>query len=117
MNLIFKVVDYNEEAEQLTVKFCREHAPKPIDEYPSVCIDKRNIDFEGDYESFVSSIMRFGLNRIYQQESEEPILNENISSSIDSNQIPKIEDIVNKVVMLDGEKLFVTGLRMNKIKL
>lgn len=117
MNLIFKIIEHDKVNEQIIVKFCRQNSPKPIDDYPPVCIDCRNIDFDTTVESFIASIMRFGLSRIYQQESEEPILHENIPFSIEVEQVPEIDSVVNKVLSIHSDELINTALRMNKIKL
>ncbi len=39
MKIIFKVVEYLEDTQQIVVKFRRKNAPKSIDEYGSGAID------------------------------------------------------------------------------
>ena len=39
MKLIFKVVEYLEDTQQIVVKFCRKNAPKSVDEYVAGAID------------------------------------------------------------------------------
>jgi len=44
MKLIFKVVEYLEDTQQVVVKFCRKNAPKSIDEYPAGAIDVNRLE-------------------------------------------------------------------------
>ena len=44
MKLIFKVVEYLEDTQQIVVKFCRKNAPKSIDEYPAGAIDVNRLE-------------------------------------------------------------------------
>ena len=39
MKLLFKIIQYLPETEQIIVKCCRQNAPKPIDDYDAVAID------------------------------------------------------------------------------
>jgi hypothetical protein len=114
MNLIFKIIEYLEGTDQIIIKFCRQNAPKPIDEYPAVAIDCFNIDLS-DYHQFVSSIMRIGVDIILRQESEEITLPENVSSEL--IEIPDIKTQLNRIISLNSMQLMETTYRMNKIKL
>lgn len=114
MNFIFKIDEYYEDTEQIVVKFCRQNAPKPIDEYPSVAINCSNIDFT-NYETFVSSIMKYGVGRIFTQESEEPTLNENRSSKV--KEVPDIKKQLNKIISLNMSEISIYKSKMNKITL
>lgn len=114
MNLIFKITEYIEETDQIIVKFCRQNAPKPIDEYPPVAIDCVNLDLY-DYDQFVSSLMRYGLDIIYQQEAEEITLSENQPSEIIEST--DIKTFINRVISTSINKLSETTYKMNKIEL
>jgi hypothetical protein len=114
MNLIFKIVEYLEETEQIVVKFCRQNSPKPIDDYPPVAIDCINLDLY-DYHQFVASLMRYGVDLILRQEAEEPTLSQNIPSEVIEE--PDIKKQINRVISLNSQELIATTYRMNKIKL
>lgn len=114
MNLIFKIIEYIEETDQIIVKFCRQNSPKPIDDYGSVAIDCCNIDLT-DYNQFVTSIMREGVYIILKQESEEPILSQNVSSEV--IETVDVQTQLNRVIALSSDELIATTYRMNKIKL
>lgn len=114
MNLIFKITEYIEETDQIIVKFCRQNAPKPIDEYPPVAIDCVNLDLY-DYDQFVSSLMRYGLDIIYQQEAEEITLSENQPSEIIEST--DIKTFINRVISTSINKVSETTYKMNKIEL
>ena len=44
-NILFKVISNDPINESMVVRFCRENAQKPIDEYRAYNISYRNIDF------------------------------------------------------------------------
>ena len=112
MNLIFKIIEYLEDTDQIIVKFCRQNSPKSIDEYFPVAIDCCNIDLN-DYDQFVSTLMRNGLDVIMRQEAEEPTLESNQSS--ESIEIPDIKLQLNRIISLNTSKLIGTTYKMNKI--
>jgi hypothetical protein len=114
MNLIFKIVEYLEETDQIIIKFSRQNSPKPIDEYPPVAIDCCNID-QSDYHQFVCSIMRYGIDIVLKQEEEEPTLLENVPSELLESTNAK--DHVNRIISLSAMELVASSYRMNKIKL
>jgi len=114
MNLIFKIIEHLEDTDQIIVKFCRQNSPKSIDEYFPVAIDCCNIDLN-DYDQFVSSLMRAGLDIIMQQEAEEPTLESNQPS--ESVEIPNIKLQLNRTISLNSNKLIESTYRMNKITL
>jgi hypothetical protein len=114
MNLIFKIIEHLEETEQIIVKFCRQNSPKSIDNYIPVAIDCCNIDMT-DYNQFVLSIMRYGVNVILKQEADEPTLEENQPSEIIEEA--NIETHLNRIISLPSNQLIATTHNMNKIKL
>lgn len=116
MNLIFKIVNYSPETNQIEVKFCRQNAPKSIDEYHSSMIDCKNLDFSGR-EQFTRSLMKYGLNQILEQEKEEVTLDSNkVTEELTST---KLEDNLNKVVSMNVKELLDNHptYRMKKIEL
>ena len=54
-NILFKVISNDPINESIVVKFCRENAPKAIDEYKAYNISYYNLDFTSP-ESLVESI-------------------------------------------------------------
>lgn len=115
MNLIFKIVNYFPETEQIEVKYCRQNSPKSINEYPSGIIDCKNIDFT-NYDTLVQSIMNYGTKIIDEQEKEEGTLADNIESEV--NLTTLIEDKIGKVISMDSNNLNKqVSYRMKKINL
>lgn len=114
MNLIFKIVEYLKETDQIIVKFCRQNAPKPIDEYSSVAINCSHLE-TSDYYEFVSSIMRIGMQIIIQQEEDETPLPENIPT--EQIEVVDIETQLNRVICLNSDDLNSNIHKMNEIKI
>ena len=114
MRVAFKIVNYYPETEhrveQIEVKYCRQMAPKNVDDYYSVMVDCANLDFT-DYQKFICSVMKSGFTSIRAQESEEPIMEGNVESELEeSEKIPSIENYLNKVVVAEVDDLVSTML-------
>ena len=60
MKIIFKVVEYLEDTQQIVVKFCRKNAPKSIDEYSAGAIDIDRLETAYDSQCLIESIMKIG---------------------------------------------------------
>tara|TARA_B000000532_G_scaffold33126_1_gene23019 strand:+ start:1076 stop:1417 length:342 start_codon:yes stop_codon:yes gene_type:complete len=88
-NLLFKVISNDPINESMVVKFCRENAPEPIDQYKAVNISYYNLDFSST-DALVESIRSAGSDRVLKQLNAEPILVENksddIPDSVDLNE-------------------------------
>ena len=92
------------------VKFCRENAPEPIENYQSYNISYRNLDFSSS-NALIESIRSVGSYIAQQQFLDEPILEENKSNDdIDSIDI---EDYVGKIVSVS----FDATQQLNEVKL
>lgn len=114
MRVAFKIVNYYPETEhrveQIEVKYCRQMAPKNVDDYYSVMVDCANLDFT-DYQKFICSVMKSGFTSIRAQESEEPIMEGNVESELEeSEKIPSIENHLNKVIVAEVDDLVSTML-------
>ena len=114
MNVIFKIVDYLPETEQIEVKFCRQNAPKPIDQYPSIMMDVSFVDQNSNYDDFIFSIMNYGFNIILKQEKEEELIESNKASERTNSIL--IEDNLNKVVCLNTSDLINKSIFTYRIK-
>ncbi len=115
MKIVFKIVEYLPETEQVVVKFCRQNAPKSVDDYCPVVIDCKFID-NSDRVNLIESLFQLGLSTIKVQESEEPTLDDNLGSEMffDKNY----EDFVGKVIALDTKELRkVKSKRMHRVDL
>ena len=80
-NILFKVISNDSINKSMVVKFCRENAPKAIDEYRSYNISYYNLDFSST-DALVESIRSAGSDRVLKQLNAEPILVENKSNDI-----------------------------------
>ena len=94
-NILFKVISNDSINKSMVVKFCRENAPKAIDEYRSYNISYYNLDFTSP-EALVESIKTTGTSIIIEQLNDEPILNENKSDEIIDSV--DLEDYIGKIV-------------------
>jgi hypothetical protein len=109
-NILFKVISNNPIDKQMMVKFCRENAPEPIENYQSYNISYRNLDFSSS-NALIESIRSTGSYIAQQQFLDEPILEENKSNDdIDSIDI---EDYVGKIVSVT----FDSTQQLNEVKL
>ena len=114
MRTIFKIGRYNEDTNCISVKFCRLHSTKSIDDYSSklVSCDDLNVS---SCESFVKSLMeKSGSRRITSEEEGEPILDSNKSEIITGNL--NINDLVGKVIeanveVIDPRNRFMLSMR------
>ena len=94
-NILFKVISNDPINESMVVKFCRENAPKAIDEYRSYNISYYNLDFTSA-DTLIESIKTTGTSIIIQQLNDEPILTQNKSDDIIESV--DLEDYVGKIV-------------------
>ena len=109
-NILFKVISNNPTHQQMTVKFCRENAPQPIENYRTYNISYRNLDFSSS-NALIESIRSVGSYIAQQQFLDEPILEENKSNSdIDSIDLG---DYVGKIVSVS----FDSTEQLNEVKL
>ena len=109
-NILFKVISNNPTHQQMTVKFCRENAPQPIENYQSYNISYRNLDFSSS-NALIESIRSVGSYIAQQQFLDEPILEENKSNGdIDSIDLG---DYVGKIVSVS----FDSTEQLNEVKL
>ena len=82
MRTIFKIGKYNEDTNSISVKFCRLHSTKSIDDYSGKLVSCDDLDVS-TCESFVKSLMeKSGSRRITKEEETEPILDSNKSEII-----------------------------------
>tara|TARA_Y100001937_G_C7061318_1_gene303853 strand:- start:229 stop:585 length:357 start_codon:yes stop_codon:yes gene_type:complete len=114
MRTIFKIGRYNEGTNSISVKFCRLHSTKSIDDYSSKLVSCDDLDVS-TCESFVKSLMeKSGSRRITKEEEGEPILDSNKSEIITGNL--NINDLVGKVIeanveVIDPRNRFMLSMR------
>lgn len=102
MKLIFKIVEYLPETQQIIVKVCRQNAPKSIDEYNAVALDIMHVDFSSS-DDFKHSLITNLMHIVRKQIEDEPVLIENeIIEEIDSEDL---DDYVNKIVEVDLDEI------------
>ncbi len=118
MRTIFKIGEYNGDTNCISVKFCRLHSTKSIDDYSSILVSCSDLN-TSTCESFVKSLMeKSGSRRITRGEEGEPILESNKSEIITGKL--NINDLVGKVIeanveVIDPRNRFM--LPMRKIEL
>ena len=96
MRTIFKIGKYNEDTNSISVKFCRLHSTKSIDDYKGLLVNCDDLDVS-TCESFVKSLMeKSGSRRIASEEESEPILDSNKAETVTGNL--NINDLVGKVI-------------------
>tara|TARA_B100001989_G_C24102848_1_gene252572 strand:- start:163 stop:504 length:342 start_codon:yes stop_codon:yes gene_type:complete len=109
-NILFKVISNNPIKETMVVKYCRENAQKPIDEYKSYNVNYFNLDFTSP-EALVESIRSVGTSIVIKQLNDEPMLDENKPTEL--IQSLDLDQYVGKIVSVT---LDPTG-DLNKIEL
>ena len=110
IQILFKVIRNNSERQQMAVKFCRENAPEPIENYRTYNISYRNLDFSSS-TSLVESIRSVGKHIVEQQLMNEPILDANKGKEdIDSVDL---DDFVGKMVAVE----YLVTEELNDVKL
>tara|TARA_B100000035_G_scaffold32247_2_gene24565 strand:- start:946 stop:1296 length:351 start_codon:yes stop_codon:yes gene_type:complete len=113
MKIIFKIIEYLPETEQVVVKFCRQNAPKSIDDYSAVAIDCKFID-NSDRVNLIESLFQLGLGIIEKQENEELTLDNNLAAEMFFEK--NYENFVGKVIALDTKELKkIKSKRMNRV--
>ncbi len=98
IQILFKVIENDKLHEQMVVKYCRQNAPKPLDEYESYCIDYSNLDFNNP-TSLLESIRSVGKSIVEQQLINEPALEENKSSE-DVHSVD-LDDFIGRIVAVE----------------
>ena len=112
MKIIFKIIEYLPETEQIVVRFCRQNAPKSIDDYSAVAIDCKFID-NSDRVNLIESLFQLGLGIIEKQENEELTL-DNLAAEMFFEK--NYENFVGKVIALDTKELKkIKSKRMNRV--
>ena len=112
MNIIFKIVEYLPDTEQVIVKYARKNSHKSIDDHPSVTLSCDVIDTT-DHPNIVESISQYGVNILETDEKYEEVLESNkTSSEIESSSL---EDYVGKVYGTDTKGLWVKSKRLKRI--
>jgi hypothetical protein len=102
MNFICKIIEDFPDTQQISVKFCRQNSPKPIDEYSACSIDYSRLDFT-DYEKFVHSLLLSGHQIIIDQLVDELSLPSNLEV-VETNST-NISDNLNKILCRDGRDI------------
>lgn len=112
MNIIFKIVEYLPDTEQVIVKYARKNSHKSIDDHPSVTLSCDVIDTT-DHPNIVESISQYGVNILETDEKHEEVLESNkTSSEIESSSL---EDYVGKVYGAETKDLSVKSKRLKRI--
>ena len=109
-NILFKVISNDPINKSIVVRFCRENAQKPIDEYRAYNISYRNIDFSSP-KAFEDSLRSTGNPIVMKQLINEPIIEEN--KGVPEILSTDINDYIGKIVCTTSE----TSGSLNKVTL
>lgn len=109
-NILFKVISNDPINKSIVVRFCRENAQKPIDEYRAYNISYRNIDFSSP-KAFEDSLRSTGNPIVMKQLINEPIIEEN--KGVPEILSTDINDYIGKIVCTTSE----TSGSLNRITL
>ena len=101
MKTIFKIEEYYPEDNQVVIRYCRQHSPKPISEYPAKCVSTEKYDVSFDSQNLVESIAQYGYRKVLTQEDNEETLPENVPEDIPNSL--NIADYVGKVLCVEGK--------------
>ena len=115
MIIIFKITDYFPETDQISVKFCREKSPIPIDDYNALAINCKDLD-AFDVESFSESLVdKSGLRRLDKQDNKLTTLEENIPERLHGEL--NIRDLIGKVIGVDYPTKIYSKIKMRRVEL
>ena len=109
-NILFKVISNDPINKSIVVRFCRENAQKPIDEYRAYNISYRNIDFSSP-KAFEDSLRSRGNPVVMKQLINEPIIEDN--KGVPEILSTDINDYIGKIVCTTSE----TSGSLNKVTL
>jgi len=109
-NILFKVISNDPINKSIVVRFCRENAQKPIDEYRAYNISYRNIDFSSP-KAFEDSLRSTGNPIVMKQLINEPIIEEN--KGVPEILSTDINDYIGKIVCTTSE----TSGSLNRVTL
>ena len=97
INIIFKVISNNPDKKQLTVRYCRQNSPIPIDKHGKMAISYDNLDFSNVY-NFEESLRSILCNQVISDFEMEPVIEENKSDE-EINSL-NVDDLLDKVVSI-----------------
>ena len=116
MNIIFKIIEYLPETNQIIVKFSRQNSAKQIDDRYEIAMSLDSLDLT-DNLSFSDSICEMGLAEIRSQDESDDILPSNIMNDISEEDDIDINKMIGKVYGSSEQLLtHVRSVRLNKIK-
>ena len=112
MNIIFKIVEYLPDTEQVIVKYARKNSHKSIDDHPSIALSSDVIDTT-DHPNIVESISQYGEHILENDENHEDVLESNkVSSKIESSFL---EDYVGRIYGTETKGLWAKSKRLTRI--
>tara|TARA_B100001778_G_scaffold332733_1_gene339672 strand:- start:127 stop:480 length:354 start_codon:yes stop_codon:yes gene_type:complete len=116
MNIIFKIIEYLPETNQIIVKFSRQNSAKSIDAQYEIAMSLDSLDLT-DNVSLVDSICEMGLPEIKKQDKRDDILTSNIINDISEVEDVDISKMIGNVYGLPEKNLtHVKSVRLKKIK-
>ena len=114
MKIIFKITRHNPEEKVISVKICRLHSHKSIDEYKSKRVDYSEFDMFNT-ETFIDSVVRKCGHRIQGQDEKEDILPSNQAEDFPSEL--NVDELLGKVISGKLNLNYKGILKMRRVNL
>ena len=114
MKTIIKIIRHQPESNCVSVKICRLHSHKSINDYTSKRVDYRGLDLTNN-ETFVDSLSRKCSFRIEMQDEKEDIIADNIPEDV-SGELD-IDSLIGKVLTSDVDRSTRGILAMRRVNL
>ncbi len=110
MKTIIKIIKHQPEDKCVSVKICRLHSHKSIDDYNSKRVDYGGLNLT-DNETFIDSLIQKSKHRVDTQDEKETILDTNIPEDVSG--VLNIDGLIGKVI---EPKINYQGTRLLKVR-
>lgn len=114
MKTIIKIVKHQPDDKCISVKICRLHSHKSIDEYKSKRVNYSSLDLTNN-QTFTDSLSRRCSHRIESQDENLEILSDNIPEEV-SGELD-IDNLIGKVIESDVSSGIRGILPMRRVNL
>ncbi len=113
MRVIIKITNFDFDNEIVTLKICRLNSHKSIDEFSAKNTNLSILDFT-DHENLINSLVKSNIQRIYDQDEKEGVLDENKPDIVDGTNLENLKD---KIIEYDYKDKTYYPLKMKRVNL